>query len=340
MRTILVVVVIVAAMALGIPPQVKEVAHTYSSTELTFWYPTLVKQGGEVVFSRSLSIHSASQDTDWTIDNLRSSHFICGKGFCRNTPNLVVLEWQKNKATITTLQRELFDYQQKSADATSRKLQAEQSFQQGSCEQVTTGPKKPRFACADYEAKEVAFVTCALRELGTKACEKVGKGTLDADAPEFLRAAVAREGCAAVMYEITGEQYSLLDKTIKKYTTDLQFTLASEFLGLISPEFKEGFDWTIALAETEACIPSGIRLCRAKYNSWQANVSSHFSTYGPEIRHCQELGATEEAATEEISLYLIYIESSSRHLSTAQSQKAMLEERRDTQSMSHVLQTL
>ena len=325
---------------MGIPPQVKEVAHTYKSTELTFWYPTLLKQDGEVVLSRRLSVRSTSPDIDWTVDNLRSSHVICGKEFCRNTPNLVALEWQKNEVTISALQKDLAEYKKRVSDATSRKAQAEQSFQQGSCEQVTSGPKKPKFACADYEAKEIALVTCAIRELGTKACEKAGKGALDSDAPGFLKAVVAREGCAAVVHEITGEQYNLLDKTLKKYTEELGITLISEFLGWLSPDIKEGFDWTIALAKTDACIPSGIKLCRAKYNSWQADLTGHFSNYGPEIRRCQELGATAQAATEEISLYRIYVDSSNRHLSTAQSQKAMLEERLDTKSIPHATQSL
>lgn len=337
MQTILTVITLALAIAMGIPPQVKELAHTYKSTDLTFWYPTFFKKNGEVVFSRRLSVLSTSTDTDWTVDSLRSSHFICGKEFCRNTPNLVAREWQKNEETIAALQKELSEYQQRVTDATSRKAQAEQGFQLGSCEQVTTAPKKPRFACADYEAKEVALITCAIRELGTKACEKSGKGALDSDAPEFLKAVVAREGCAAVVHEVTGQQYNLLDKTVKKYTEELGITLFSEFLGWISPDIKEGFDWTIALAKTDACIPSGIRLCRAKYNSWQADLTSHFSNYGQEIRRCQELGATAQAATDEISLYRIYVGSSSRHLSAAQTQKTMLEERLDAKDISHAI---
>jgi hypothetical protein len=262
--------------AFGAPPQVKQVAHTYKASEVRFWYPTFLKIDGATEFSDRVSI-PANSGSDWSYDHLRGARFLCSTEKCAAIENPVFVAWRENESNLVKVVAEAERFGSAIQRAREQSVVVEKYLAEQSCSEAFSGPQKPAFACAEAETQEIATTTCVIRELGAKACEKMGKDAVDIDAPKFFKDAIAREGCGAAVHEITGESYSLLDKTIKKYTAELGITLISEFIGLFSKGAKDAFDWTIAAAKTQACIPSGIELCRTRYATWQESVTQHFA---------------------------------------------------------------
>ena len=287
MRTIFILAIVAILLAFAAPPQVKRLNHNYRSTEVEFWYPTFVKFSGNVEFTEKLTIPS-SFNSNWIYDQLRSTQFLCAAKKCTHSKNPVFASWVENEASLkrVALEAEGFERELKRAQEESESMK--EYLSKNSCVEVETGPQKPPFACADNEAEEIATTTCIIRELGAKACEKIGKDAIDIDAPKFFKDALAREGCGVAAHEITGESYSILDKTVKKYTTDLFVTMISEAIGYFSKGAKDAFDWTVAAAKTQACIPYGVDLCRMKYLNWQQNLNEHFSKFDQQVKYCQQ----------------------------------------------------
>lgn len=339
MRTLIVTLLVAVIVLLAIPPQVKSVEHTYQATRISFWYPTLVKIKHETVFLEQLVI-SAGEEVDWTLDSLRSAHFLCGNGLCKSDVNPVAVAWRSTVKSIETTERDVERFNSYIAQAQSKRKSMLEYREKNSCEQITKGPDKPTFACSESEAEEVATTTCVIRELGSKACEKGGKEVLEGDAPKFLRDAVAREGCGALVHEITGENYNIFDKTIKKYTAELGITIFSEILGYFSKNLKDGFDWSVAALKAKACVPSGVQLCRQKFVVWQEEVSAHFAKFDQGIRWCNEASSILAGAESEITSNERHLETASTNLRRLAEDREHLQHAREMRSVPHLLQML
>ena len=339
MRSFILTLLIAVAVLLAIPPQVQNVEHTYQTTRISFWYPTFIKRKDEIAFSDQLMI-AAEEDKDWTLDLLRSGHFLCGNSRCKPEANPVATAWRSTVKNIDATNRDIERFNLYIAQAQSKRKSMLEYLEKNSCEQVSKGPEKPPFACSESEAEEVATVTCVIRELGSKACEKGGKEFLEGEAPKFLKDAVAREGCGALVHEITGENYNILDKTIKKYTTELGITIISEIFGLFSKNLKEGFDWSIAALKAKACIPSGVSLCRQKFAVWQEATSTHFAKFDQGIRWCNEARTILEGAETEVSSNERHLETASTNLRRLAEERDRLQQVRELKPVPHLLQTL
>lgn len=234
--------------------------------------------------------------------------------------------------------REISDFEATIKSARVQFNLMELYLRENSCSAIAAGPPKPTFACADNEAKDVATSLCVARELGPKLCEKISKDAVDIDIPKFVKDTLAREGCSAIVSEITGENYNLLDKTIKKYTADLSMTLFSELIGVFSKDVKDAFDWTVAASKARACIPSGIQLCKSKYATWQLQVNEHFEKFDQQIKSCNKALELRTSAK-------IDIENNEAHLVTAHdllvqlnNNKKNLEQRADVIYVPHAIQ--
>ncbi len=339
MRVLLFSIVIAAITALIIPPQVKQITHTYQSTEIRFWYPTFLKVDGEVRFNSKMSVLSGG-DIDWSRDQLRSTKFICTRQECEKRQNPVFANWVENEKQITRVTSEAEGFKVAIQKAREQFNAMEKYLKEHSCSEVSAVPPKPAFACAEHEAQEVAATTCFIREFGAKVCEKVGKDALTIDAPKLFKDAVAREGCAAAVHEITGESYNLLDKTIKKYTVDLPVTLLSEFIGWFSQGAKDVFDLSVAGVRTKACIPSGIQLCTAKFSNWQSQVSEHLARFEQQIKYCQQALEIREAAQSAIGRNEAHLVTAENLLSQLRDKKVTLEQQVDRVEMPHALEIL
>ncbi len=336
MRVLFFLFLVLTGLMIAIPPQVKAVQFTYDSTHVTLWYPTVLRIDGKLLFAGQFRVLEPTSNP-WTFDTLRSASFLCGKQACNTEANPVAAAWQKVGGDLraTELDLEKFRGFLASAQQTQRSMQDYVSS--NSCEVLSKGPSRPAFACSASEAQEVATTTCLIREMGAKLCEKGGKDVLPEDAPKFFRDAVAREGCGAIVHEITGERYNLLDKTIKKYTDELGITLLSELLGVFSKDLKEGFDWSVAAAKTKACIPSGMLLCRQKQSAWEEAYSLHFSKYDQPIKWCNEAKVKLDGAAQEIVSNEKYIAIGTANLSRLKGEQDRLEKLRETRSVSHFL---
>lgn len=339
MGTFITILLIALAALLAVPPQVQTVEHTYQATRVSFWYPSIVKIKGELVFTDRLVV-AAGEGTDWTRDNLRSAHFLCGMSGCRSEVNPVAKAWSVTSNSINQTNRDIERFVASLATAKSKQKSMLEYLEKGSCEQLTRGPEKPAFACSESEAEEIAITTCVIRELGSKACEKGGKELLEGDAPKFLKDVAAREGCGAVVHQITGEDYNIFDKTIKKYTVELGITIASEIFGYFSKNLKDGFDWSVAALKAKACIPSGVNLCRQKFVNWQEASSAHFAKFDQGIRWCNEARTILASAESEIASTERHVEAANANLSRLSEERNRLQQARDVKTIPHPLQTL
>lgn len=311
MRRLVVCIFLMAGLALAAPPQVKRVSYTYNATKIEFWYPTLIDNGDGLNFSSRMTISESDGNTSWSRDKLRSRRFLCGLHDCKVNFNSIAKDWSQNNETLARIQTEIAGYQEQIARKQIRQSQVEQYIKENQCSSVSSGPEKPAFACSTDDVEEVATTLCAIREFGAKLCEKGGKDVLDFDAPKFFKDALAREGCAAAIHEVIGEEYSLLDKTINKYTVDLPITIISEVIGSFWKAAKEVFDWSIAFTKTRACLPSGAEICRRKYSVWQTSVTEHFATYSENIKLCV-------AASEELGAAKAEIERDKQHIAVGE----------------------
>lgn len=339
MRTFIFALLIAVAVLLAIPPQVQSVEHTYQTTRISFWYPTFIKIGDEIALSDQLMV-PADEGKDWTVDLLRSGRLLCGNSRCQSEENPVAMVWRSVVKNIDATNRDVERFNLYIGQAQSKRKSMLEYIEQNSCEQISKGPDKPPFACSESEAQEVATTACVIRELGSKACEKGGKEFLEGDAPKFLRDAVAREGCGALVHEITGENYNVLDKTIKKYTTELGITIISEIFGFFSKNLKEGFDWSVAALKAKACIPSGVSLCRQKFAVWQEATFTHFAKFDQGIRWCNEARTILQGAESEISSNERYMETASKNLRRLAEERDRLIQAHELKSVPHFLQTL
>ena len=209
-----------------------------------------------------------------------------------------------------------------------------------SCTSISVGPEKPAFACSESESSEVATTACIIREMGSKVCEKAGKEMANIDAPKFFKDIVAREGCGAAVHEFTGEQYNVLDKTIRRYTADLPVTILSAIIGWFSRDAKEVFDWAVAAKKAHACIPGATEVCRRKYLTWQVAVDNHLAQNEPQIRECQNARAALDSAVNDIANKQDLLNRAANVLTEHRTAKQVLEERRDRVDFQHALQSM
>jgi hypothetical protein len=324
-------------LALLIPPQVKTVQFKYDSTYVEFWYPTFVQTRSGIEFRDNLEVKESETATDWSSDDLRATKFICTKDLCQSAFNPIAREWQKNEVRLGEVKKELTGYQLELTTAQNNFANAKRYLIENSCDSISAGPSKPSFACAPFEEADIALVTCSIRELGAKACEKLGKNAVDIEAPKFFKDVIAREGCGAVATEILGEEYNPLDKTIKKYTIDLPLTVISEFLGLFWKDGKEGFDWLVSAAKTSQCIPSGVELCRGKYTEWQALTEAHLAKYSGQMKVCAQVVEKIKIIESEISITQTHI-AAARSLTTSLSAtKAEIERKVEVTEVRHAI---
>ena len=339
MRSLIVSLLIALVVLLAIPPQVKSVEYTYQATRVSFWYPTFIQRRSEIIFSDNLLI-ATEIEHDWTHDRLRSAHFLCGESRCKSEGNPVAIAWKSATEALDASTRDIERFNSYIAQAQNKRKSMIEYLEKNSCEQIGKGPEKPAFACSESEAEEVATTTCIIRELGSKACEKGGKEVLDGDVPKFLKDAVTREGCGALVNEIIGEDYSILDKTIKKYTTELGITIISEIIGYFSNNLKEGFDWSVAALKAKVCIPTGVNLCRQKYVVWQEAASAHFAKFDQGIRWCNDARTVLTGAESEISRSESHLEKASTNQRRLSEERARLQQVRERKPVPHLLQTL
>ena len=339
MRTFIAIVLIGLAALLAIPPQVQTVEHTFQTTRVSFWYPSIVEINGELAFTDQLLV-AAEESIDWARDSLRSGHFLCGNSSCRSEVNPVAKAWRNTSRSIDATNKDIARFGAAIAAAKTKQQSMLEYIEKSSCEQLSRGPEKPTFACSESEAEEVATTTCVIRELGAKACEKGGKELLEGDAPKFLKDAAAREGCGALVHEITGDKYNILEKTIRKYTVELGITIISEIFGYFSKNLKEGFDWSVAAMKAKACIPHGVNLCRQKFVDWQEASSAHFAKFDQGIRWCNEARTILAGAESEINSNERHLETANTHLSRLSQEKDRLQQTSDVKTIPHLLQIL
>jgi hypothetical protein len=299
MKVLLRGILALLALAMLLPPQVKQVVSTYRTTEVVFWYPAITRLDGRWRMSQRVRIDVPGG----TLRNLYGERaFLCADHACGDFENPVAKEWKVLDEKHAALVAEVASLRRTVSERQASLREAETFLAENDCESTVSGPEKPTFACGPGQEKDVATTICLIREAGPKLCEAVVEDeTRETEIPGFLRDLLARESCEAVVASAMGETYDPLAATARKYTEDLPATLISGFIGLFSEDLQTGFDWAYVAFKVEQCVPGAMRRCAETHAGWESAVEAHRMLYSGRISECMEQAQRAEALRSEIA---------------------------------------
>ena len=229
LRFVLTILLLIGVVALGLPPQVQHITYYFDRTVIEFWYPTIISEGDGFKFEHRVVLIDSQPGPTTFRDKLRGTPYLCGKSSCGEMENKVRTAWQENKNKIQAMEAVVAAAREVLANKERASHELSQFLEQHSCSTIADGPARPAFACAPSEAEEVGLGMCIIREAGPKLCELAIKDKVPENVPKFIKDLAVRESCAAFVSTIMGEEYSILDKTKKRYTEEILITVGSWF---------------------------------------------------------------------------------------------------------------
>lgn len=323
------------ALALLLPPQVKQIFSTYRTTEVVFWYPSITRHDGRWRMSQRVRINASAG----ALLNLYGErYFLCADHDCGDFENPIAKEWKALDEKHTALVAEVASLRRTVSERQVSLREAEAFLDENDCAKTVSGPEKPTFACGPGQEKDVATTVCLIREAGPKLCEAVIEDeSRDSEIPGFLRDLLARESCEAVVASATGETYDPLAATARKYSEELPVTLVSSFLGLFSEDLKTGFDWAYVALKVENCVPGAMRRCAETHASWESAVEAHRTMYSGRISECMEQARNADTLRSEIAVLEDRIAYGEKEAAETLERRAVVERKVDIATHDHLV---
>lgn len=319
------------------PLQVKTITHSHQRTTVDLWIPQVLKVDGSLTWSSSLIIDVQSTRGLWNLDRLRDVRFWCGKDWCSTAPNPIYSDWVKTLEIIDATEKELITKRRSLQDQLKEVARLSKYIDENSCESAIRPPLRPTWACTTQDEAEVAKQLCYIKEFGAKGCEKLTKDKIPGDMPSLVQAAIAREGCAGAMAEITGFEFNPGEKTIKKYTDELPLTLAIEGLKKLWKLGGEAAEWLVTGVKAQACVPAGVSHCRNLSSQHEQALSEFTADKSDRVKYCTQALALKETANAVLARLQDTVAQYERMLVEFQQKRQSLEKKIETINVPHLL---